>query len=818
MADVQVQQLPALSGNALAADDVLLAVDVSAAEARKITVSDLLGSGIGLLSNGTIASAKISFANGAIAAAALATDAVTGDKILADAVTAAKLADQSTCVVAADLATLQATTGAFVGQLGLTLDTVKLYIWQNTTWQLLKAAGSINAITAGTDGIVNITASIAGDTATISTTLDNTGAASQFLAGPSNAAGAVSYRAIVAADLPTATSSTKGAVIINGGGLTLSGDTAIINNTVTPVADLLQKISYNAQGLITGSSVVNGGDLPTATANSRGAAQPGTGLAVDVNGVFNHSNSVTGATQNGITFDNQGHITNAVALVANDIPDIPATKLTSGTLDTARIASNAIAGAKLANFATVKFGGAVNNQGVVTFPTPDFTGQGFFDSTNGDYYLYDGNTWQPLTVISGDLVYAGTYNAATNTVKSVTTQGAAAGLVVGAVLPAAAATNLRYYVVVSDSGNGVSPAPAVALAPPDMIVSNGSTWDLVDVSSGIAGQLASNIAFTPYGNLAANNVQTALQELDDEKLAKTGGTITGELLIGTAGSLVFEGATADAFETSIVITDPTADRSITFPDASGTVLLSGAIVNADIAAGAEIAVSKLADGAARQLLQTAANGNDVEWTDNVDIPGTLDVTGAATFDSNVTVLGNVTLNAQGDLRFADADSSNWVAFQAPTTVATNITWTLPATDGTSGQALSTNGSGTLSWANVGVGLDTAQTWTRGQRGEITALTDGATITPDFSDSNNFSVTLGGNRTLANPSNLVAGQSGCIWITQDGTGSRTLSFGSYWDFTGGTAPTLTTAANSRDCLVYAVQSATQITATLITNLS
>jgi hypothetical protein len=126
--------------------------------------------------------------------------------------------------------------------------------------------------------------------------------------------------------------------------------------------------------------------------------------------------------------------------------------------------------------------------------------------------------------------------------------------------------------------------------------------------------------------------------------------------------------------------------------------------------------------------------------------------------------------------------------------------------------------GVLTSLPYGAGLDTAQTWTKGQRGEITALTDGATITPDFSDSNNFSVTLGGNRTLANHTNLVAGQSGCIWITQDGTGSRTLAYGSYWDFTGGTAPTLTTTANAVDCLVYAVQSSTKITAQLITNLS
>lgn len=130
-------------------------------------------------------------------------------------------------------------------------------------------------------------------------------------------------------------------------------------------------------------------------------------------------------------------------------------------------------------------------------------------------------------------------------------------------------------------------------------------------------------------------------------------------------------------------------------------------------------------------------------------------------------------------------------------------------------------SGVLSAATAGTdyaGIDTAQTFTKGQRGEITALTDGATITPDFADSNNFSVTLGGNRTLANPSNLVAGQSGSIFITQDGTGSRTLAYGSYWDFAGGTAPVLSTAASSVDRLDYIVRTTTSIHAVLTKALS
>jgi hypothetical protein len=114
--------------------------------------------------------------------------------------------------------------------------------------------------------------------------------------------------------------------------------------------------------------------------------------------------------------------------------------------------------------------------------------------------------------------------------------------------------------------------------------------------------------------------------------------------------------------------------------------------------------------------------------------------------------------------------------------------------------------------------DVAQSFTAAQRGSISTLTSAGTITPDFAVANNYSVTLDTNATLANPTNLAAGQSGCIWITQDGTGSRTLSYDSYWDFTGGTAPTLSTAASAVDCLVYAVQSTTKITATLVTNLS
>ena len=114
--------------------------------------------------------------------------------------------------------------------------------------------------------------------------------------------------------------------------------------------------------------------------------------------------------------------------------------------------------------------------------------------------------------------------------------------------------------------------------------------------------------------------------------------------------------------------------------------------------------------------------------------------------------------------------------------------------------------------------DAAQSFTKAQRGSIVTLTDGATVTPDFSLGNNFTLTLGGSRTLANPTNLTAGQSGVILVLQDGTGSRTLSFGNYWKFPGGTAPTLTTTASAVDLIAYFVESSSRISAILSANMS
>ncbi|CAK0760031.1 hypothetical protein CCP3SC1AL1_2710003 [Gammaproteobacteria bacterium] len=185
------------------------------------------------------------------------------------------------------------------------------------------------------------------------------------------------------------------------------------------------------------------------------------------------------------------------------------------------------------------------------------------------------------------------------------------------------------------------------------------------------------------------------------------------------------------------------------------------------------------------------------------------------------VLSNTPTLVTPVLGVATATSINKVALTAPATAST-----LTIADG---KTLTASNSLTLAGTDATTmtfpatsatvaGLSIVQTFTAAQRGTITVLTDGATITPDFSVTNNYSVTLAGNRTLANPTNTTAGQSGSIFVSQDATGSRTLAYGTNWDFAGGTAPTLSTAASAVDRIDYVVRTATSIHAVFTANYS
>jgi len=107
----------------------------------------------------------------------------------------------------------------------------------------------------------------------------------------------------------------------------------------------------------------------------------------------------------------------------------------------------------------------------------------------------------------------------------------------------------------------------------------------------------------------------------------------------------------------------------------------------------------------------------------------------------------------------------------------------------------------------------ANLWSKAQRFSFTTLTDAATVAIDLSASNNFNLTLGGNRTLGVPTNPVAGQSGVITVRQDITGSRTLAYAWPYRFAGSSAPVLSTGKLVMDQLMYLVNSYSTGTATM-----
>jgi hypothetical protein len=740
MANQRIDQLNAETTPAAA--DVLPVFSISGSDTKKVTVKNLIQVGAGLVDDASIPVAKVNLSG------------ISGTNLSAGTVPITALDATNDILATGGLAVSS-------GNLELVAPTSPI-VRSAGTGSLEHAvsgatAGTYTKVTVDTKGHVTVGATLAG------------------------------------ADVPVATSAVVGGVSIPAaGGLALTGGGALSHsNSVAGGASTRSGITYDLQGHITSTAALVAADMPIATTAALGAVIAGTGLAVDGNGILstsvattsdlggikigsefglNGSNQLLLATQANVaggtaypkvTVNSKGVVTAGATLDAADIPNLAASKITSGSLDIARIAANTITGAKLANTSTALFGD--------TQPTAEYTGQLYFNSLSRDIYIWDSNVWQPIGISVGEIVFAGTFDASagggTGHVASVTAEGTAIGLVQGSPLPAAANANNRYYLVVSEGGTITSGnAPNVALAPPDIVLSTGLIWTEIDVSQTFTSVSASQVAFTPEGTIAANNVQAAIEEVNNEKLGLAGGTVTGNLEIGTTGSLSFEGSTANSFETTVTAVDPTADRTIALPNISGTIvttgdtgtvtstmLLDGTIVDADINASAAIAGSKI-------------------------VAATTSVVGAVQLSDSTSTTSSVLA-------------------ATPTAV-----------------------KAAYDQANTKASLSTAQTFTAAQRGTISALTDGATITADFAAANNFSVTLGGSRTLANPSNQTAGQSGCIWITQDGTGSRTLAYGSQWDFTGGTAPTLSTTAAAVDCLVYAVQSSTKITATLITNLS
>ena len=372
---------------------------------------------------------------------------------LADrAVTAAKLGDNSSGVVGAGMPA----SGIRIGQVALNTVDSRFYMWSGSQWTAAKAAGSVNQIIADPDGLVQINVTVNGDSVTLTGFLAPTTAPAEFLAGPTASNGDVVSRPIVGADLPNATDTSKGAVSVPGNGLKVDLGAISIDNAVTPNdAATMHIVEYDQFGLVKSGRAVAGGDLPNAQPGVSGVIKPGTGLAVDADGVLNHINNISPGQATKVLWDGQGHITGSTSLQQEDLPDISADKISGGQLDGSVITDRSVEEKKLADYSTcfVQEGQPAGDHHL---------GQQWFTPSTNQLRVYGrgsgGDLWLSVgfgALQAQNLRWAGTVNAASSTIATLTDIGVSEGLTAGGPIPPPTDELSGVYFVIAEAGNGI---------------------------------------------------------------------------------------------------------------------------------------------------------------------------------------------------------------------------------------------------------------------------------------------------------------------------------------------------------------------------
>ena len=326
-------------------------------------------------------------------------------------------------------------------------------------------------------------------------------------------------------------------------------------------------------------------------------------------------------------------------------------------------------------------------------------------------------------------------------------------------------------------GNGVITRHAMAngVISANTLISTGSiTADLIAAGAVGASELASG-AVSANTNLAAG-VVTA-HAIASGNVGKTE-LRSSDLL--TANTQFNSGIiTQHAIASGNVVTSTLNDGAVTTDKIAG-----GAINNAKLGTGAVGANTKIGSG-----VITAINmANDSIGPQHVQ-DGAINAN--TMIAANIIDASNIKAGAVGSSELATG------AVSANTKMAADVV-----------------GARELRIGNVaaanGVFTHNTHTFRNAQRARIEAVSVGAAnVTLDFANAQMFSITLGTNSNLNRPSNLTVGQSGTIFVVQDGTGSRTLSYSSVFDFVGGTAPTLTTTASAVDRIDYVVRTTSSI---------
>ena len=461
--DYRISELPPLAEEDLQGLDLLALADLSASETKKIDAKSFLEGGLQLIDYGTIHGAK------------LTPDSVTAKEIAPEAITASELANQAVDTASIqDLAVTDSKIAPGVDGSKLVNDSV--------------AAAKISpaALDRGLDrttGLIGHTNAIfAGSRSGIS--FDGQGHVT-------------AHRALIGGDLPPAKEAELGGVQVPPtSGLIVSIDGSL-NHANSIAAGTRSGFTYDANGHIVSTVPLAPEDLPLATDTTFGAVRvPNLPLQV-IGGDLSHADSgVATGSWTRVTVDQTGHVTAGAELVADDIPFLDASKITTGEFDSARIGYNSITAYQLADYGIAQVG--------QTRPKPEFAGQWWVNPVDRSAYIWIGTVDGPDSVQNGywmnlgygsaveqNARFGGTYDATNNVVESIGTYGNMAGVIAGNTLPTPSQANAGLYLIVTQAGLGVTPAPVESLVVGDWIFSlgTGPNWIKVGVISGQAGSV-----------------------------------------------------------------------------------------------------------------------------------------------------------------------------------------------------------------------------------------------------------------------------------------------------------------------------------------
>lgn len=454
MADLRVSDLPVLTGTDLAATDVLPIADLSASETKKLTSKELIQNGVTLIDDGTIPGAK------------LVADSVTAAEIAPDSITSSELANG-----AVDTASIQNDAVTDI-KIANGIDGAKLL--DNTVTAAKVTAGSLDRGLDKTSGAI-------GHTNSIAPAVHN---------GISfDAEGHVDGTApLQSSDLPIATTNLVGGVSVPvNSDLTVSGAGAL-GHASSIVGGTTNGITYNNSGHITAAAPLGAADLPAATTTAKGAVSvPGPALTVSPSGALTHEPSgVLAGTHQSVTVDVRGHVTAGGPLTAGMVPNLDASKITTGEFPTARLADQSVTSAKLADYA-ISF---------IQEATPSLAGVPigtlWLQESTGQLRCNNGNSWFAVgfgRLSSENLRFCGNFDATTGLITGITEFGTQAGYSVGDPIAAASDVQTGIYFVCDTPGSGTAVMPGTTFDAGDWILCLGASggWSRIDTLSGGGG-------------------------------------------------------------------------------------------------------------------------------------------------------------------------------------------------------------------------------------------------------------------------------------------------------------------------------------------